>query len=85
MKFLTSNGVIRLWRNFLAKLKATFIEYDNTTSKLEATTVQGAIDETATSIQDMRDEVIVTRMGNCYLKYEDGKFYIGYDTEETEV
>lgn len=28
-----------------------------------------------------------TQLGGCYLKYEDGKFYVGYDdgTNETEV
>ena len=45
MKLLTSNGVVRLWKHILAKLKAVFIEYDNTESKLESLTVQGAIDE----------------------------------------
>lgn len=68
-KHLTGIGLKRLLTNLISKLK-----YSNTTSKLEATTVQGAI-----------DEVVVTRLGNCYIKHEDGKFYIGYDTEETEV
>lgn len=45
MKFLTSNGVIRLWNNMIAKLKASCITYDNAESLLDATDVQGAIDK----------------------------------------
>ena len=77
MKFLTSNGVIRLWKNFLARLKARCIEYDNSYSQLDGATVQEAIDEIANKFD--------TRMGNCYLKYENGKYYIGHEVEETEV
>lgn len=70
MKFVTSNGLIRLWNNILAKLKAIFIEYDNTNSNLEATTVQGAIDELSSKTD---------RMGNCYFKYENGVYYVGHE------
>lgn len=81
MKLLTSNGLVRLWSRILDKLKASCITYDNTTSAIDAVTVQEAIDETNEKIND----VVVTRMGNCYLKYEEGIFYVGYDTEELEV
>lgn len=77
MKFLTSNGVIQLWKNFLARLKARCIEYDNSFSQLDGSTVQTAIDEV--------NYKLTSRMGDCYLKYENGKYYIGHEVEETEV
>lgn len=60
--------------DLLEDLLARNVEYDNATSKLSATNAQDAI-----------DEVAIARLGNCYFKHEDGKFYIGYESEEMEV
>lgn len=81
MKVATDNGIMRLWSNVVKKLKGECISYDNTSSKLEATTVQGAIDE----VKGTSDNIVTNQLGNCYLKYEDGKYYIGHDTAETET
>ena len=73
-KFAELYNKVGLFENLLEDLSARNVKYDNATSGLSATNAQGAI-----------DEVAIARLGNCYFKYEDGKFYIGYDSEEMEV
>lgn len=82
MKIPTSNGVIRLWNNFLEKLKAKNISFDGSNSILDATDVQGAIEELKLYIDEECRKILEERLGKCHLKYEDGKFYIGRDTTE---
>lgn len=85
MKIPTSNGVIKLWNNFLEKLKAKNVNFDGSSSAIDATDVQGAIDELKLYIDEECRKIIEDRLGNCHLKFEDGKFYIGRDTLEGEA
>lgn len=109
-KYLIGSGLKTLWTNITEKFKAVFVTYDNSVSKLNATTVQGGIDETVSKIENMNtsldnkienvntsldtkintlqndvNSISVNRLGGCYLKYENGSYYIGHDSEENEV
>lgn len=85
MKISTSNAVIRLWNNFLEKLKAKNVGFDGKSSAIDATDVQGAIEELKLYVDDECRKIIEDRLGNCHLKYENNKFYIGRDTVEGEA
>lgn len=85
MKIPTSNGIIQLWNNFLEKLKAKNVSFNGEASILDATNVQDAIDELKLYIDEECRKIMEDRLGNCHLKYEEGKFYIGRDTVEEEL